>query len=168
MIRGYCAIGSQYSAIPPIKVMTTDRTVAKIGRSMKKRESMAGDPFSLRLLRVVGDSCVLDPAGGGATTAVWPSVGIGTRSGVISPRLPDLQDSTADDPVVRFQPFLDHPQTVFLERARRDPAGLDLVVGIEHIDVLPPLPVRRDGPIDDQERLVGHPDRQADFREPAG
>ena len=80
---------------------------------------------------------------------------------------PDLQHSAADDPVVRLQPLLDHPQAVVLERARRDPAGLDLVFGIEHVDVLQPL-VRRNGPIDDQERPVGYADRQADPHEHAG
>src|SRR5437764_12568275 len=38
VIRGYCEIGKKYSAIPPTSVMTSDNTVAKIGRSMKKRE----------------------------------------------------------------------------------------------------------------------------------
>ena len=38
VIRGYWAIGRNKSEIPPIKVMTTESTVAKIGRSMKNRE----------------------------------------------------------------------------------------------------------------------------------
>ena len=38
VIRGYWATGRKNSAIPPISVMTTDNTVAKTGRSMKKRE----------------------------------------------------------------------------------------------------------------------------------
>src|SRR5579871_5173287 len=41
VMRGYWAIGSETSAMPPISVMTTDSTVAKIGRSMKNRENMA-------------------------------------------------------------------------------------------------------------------------------
>ena len=41
MICGYCAIGRLNSAIPPVKVMTIDSTVAKMGRSMKKCEIMA-------------------------------------------------------------------------------------------------------------------------------
>ena len=40
VIRGYCAIGRNKSEIPPIKVMTTESTVAKIGRSIKNREIM--------------------------------------------------------------------------------------------------------------------------------
>src|SRR6516164_6477544 len=42
VMRGYCATGNaNFSAIQPISVMTTDSTVAKIGRSMKKREIMS-------------------------------------------------------------------------------------------------------------------------------
>ena len=43
-----------------------------------------------------------------------------------------------DHPVVRLEPFLDHAQAVLLERPGRDAPVLDLVVGIEHVDVLPP------------------------------
>src|SRR5260221_9673964 len=39
--RGYCEIGRKYRAIPPTSVMISDSTVAKIGRSMKKREIIA-------------------------------------------------------------------------------------------------------------------------------
>jgi hypothetical protein len=45
---GYCATGSVRSASPPISVMTTDSTVAKIGRSMKKLERMAQSPCQIR------------------------------------------------------------------------------------------------------------------------
>src|SRR5205807_4849413 len=41
-IGGYIAIGRAHSAIPPASVITIDRTVAKIGRSMKKRENTGG------------------------------------------------------------------------------------------------------------------------------
>src|SRR5437660_7755425 len=40
-IGGYIAMGSAHSAIAPASVITIDRTVAKIGRSMKKRENTA-------------------------------------------------------------------------------------------------------------------------------
>src|SRR5437588_8551534 len=43
-IGGYCAIGKENTASPPASVMTTDSTVAKIGRSMKKCEIMSGTP----------------------------------------------------------------------------------------------------------------------------
>ncbi len=40
-MSGYCAIGSVNTAIPPASVITIERTVAKMGRSIKKRENMA-------------------------------------------------------------------------------------------------------------------------------
>ena len=49
----------------------------------------------------------------------------------------------------------------------RDPAVLDLVLGVEHVDELQPL-VRRHGPVDDQQRRVRLADRQADPHEHAG
>src|ERR1700683_5408493 len=54
VIRGYWATGRYFSAMPPINVMTTDRTVAKIGRSMKKRANMPGASLvgSARTFRV--------------------------------------------------------------------------------------------------------------------
>jgi len=66
----------------------------------------------------------------------------------------DLLQCADDHPFVGLEPLGDHPQAVVLERPRRDPAVLDLVLGIEHVDVLQPL-VRRHGPVDDQERRVG-------------
>src|SRR4051794_22033675 len=42
VICGYCAIGSVKTAMPPVSVMTIDNTLAKIGRSMKKRENKSG------------------------------------------------------------------------------------------------------------------------------
>src|ERR1043166_9214356 len=41
---GYCAMGSLTSATTPTITMTIDSTLAKMGRSMKKRESM-DSPF---------------------------------------------------------------------------------------------------------------------------
>ena len=90
-----------------------------------------------------------------------------TRSGLISMRGRTCSSAPLTTQSSGLQPLLDHPQVVVLERAGRDPAGLDLVVGIEHIDVLQPL-VRRDGPITHQERPVGYADRQADSREHTG
>ena len=54
-IGGYIAIGRVKSAIPPARVITIDRTAAKIGRSMKKREIKAEPP---------GGSRVTDPTRG--------------------------------------------------------------------------------------------------------
>jgi hypothetical protein len=39
-ISGYCAIGSTRIAARPARMMKIDRTAAKIGRSMKKRENI--------------------------------------------------------------------------------------------------------------------------------
>src|SRR6185295_6604637 len=39
---GYCAIGSDWRATRPMMTMTIDRTVAKIGRSTKKRANIGG------------------------------------------------------------------------------------------------------------------------------
>src|SRR5208337_5475027 len=43
-------MGSAKSAIPPIRVMTTESTVAKIGRSMKKRAIMAQPRSAMELV----------------------------------------------------------------------------------------------------------------------
>src|SRR5205814_6914980 len=45
---GYCAIGSFWRATRPMITMTIDRTVAKIGRSTKKRANI-GPPLRRRL-----------------------------------------------------------------------------------------------------------------------
>ncbi len=44
VICGYCAIGSVQTATPPVSTMMMDTTVAKIGRSMKKRENKVRPP----------------------------------------------------------------------------------------------------------------------------
>src|SRR5947199_9536223 len=46
---GYCAIGSFWRATRPMITMTLDRTVAKIGRSTKKRANIG--PLLRRRLR---------------------------------------------------------------------------------------------------------------------
>ena len=42
---GYCATGSENSATPPIRIITTAMTFARTGRSMKNFEIMAGRYF---------------------------------------------------------------------------------------------------------------------------
>ena len=42
---GYCVSGRRVYAIPPQSVVTTESTVAKIGRSMKNRENMLAYRF---------------------------------------------------------------------------------------------------------------------------
>src|SRR5207247_2750950 len=49
---GYCAIGSFWRATRPMITMTIDRTVAKIGRSTKKRANIG--PLLRRRLRGLG------------------------------------------------------------------------------------------------------------------
>src|SRR4051794_1486486 len=96
VICGYCAIGKVNSAIPPARAMAMDSTVAKIGRSMKKRVSMSA------------------PHGGWAER--------GHRRG-LGPHLhvrPDLLERPHDDLVVRFQSTADRAHAVFLERPRDD------------------------------------------------
>src|SRR3954453_16423278 len=58
---GYCAIGNWLSATPPTMMITTDRTVAKIGRSIKKWE------ITDHLLRQFGRGV------GPAPTPSWPA-----------------------------------------------------------------------------------------------
>ncbi len=92
---------------------------------------------------------------------------MGTRSGLTCMRGRTCCKAADDDPLIRLEPLLDHAQAVVLERPGRDAPVLDLVVGIEHVDVLHPL-VRRHGPVDDQQRRVGFADRQADPHEHPG
>ena len=88
VIGGYWAIGRLNSAIPPVKVMTIDSTVAKMGRSMKKCEK-ATSPFSSpsngTLLLVPhdgGSPSTLFPAGRFLTWADCP-VGFSARLGLL-------------------------------------------------------------------------------------
>src|SRR4051812_6055690 len=50
VMGGYCASGRLNTETAPARVMTMDSTVAKMGRSMKKRENMVRT-CRLRLLR---------------------------------------------------------------------------------------------------------------------
>src|SRR4051812_3857582 len=142
VMRGYCATGREASAAPPMSVMTTLRTVAKMGRSMKKRDSMAGGPLlfgALILARAL--------RWGGPITRRFrflrcargvPRGGLGGRRprrgqrghgagfrGDLRVRA-HLLEPADEDPVVRLQPGDDLAQAVLLQRPRRDPAVLDL------------------------------------------
>src|ERR1700733_7080111 len=70
-MRGYCAMGKNASAMPPTRVITTDSTVAKIGRSMKKRESIGLHRYR-RLLTVARASPLSSFVNGGAQAAASP------------------------------------------------------------------------------------------------
>src|SRR5262245_58945406 len=50
VISGYCVIGSASRARAPARVMIRDSTVAKMGRSMKKRDITGAPPLELDLL----------------------------------------------------------------------------------------------------------------------
>src|SRR6478609_5355289 len=128
VIRGYCATGRWISAIPPISVIATDRTVAKIGRSMKNREITA----SSLSLRISGRGLV---RGLGRLGGLVPGGRLGERrhrnafGSHFCPR-PDLQEGPDHDPVVRLEPVRDDPQPVLLQCPGRDPPLLDLVVPV--------------------------------------
>src|SRR5262249_43348800 len=143
-----------------MSVMTTLRTVAKMGRSMKKRDSMASGPllFGASILARV----LVPGRGGPAAAGVFrsllgdrrrrrPQRGHGASLRLDLRVRPDLLEPADEDAVVRRQPLDDLAQAVVLERPGRDPAVLDLVVLIDDVDELCPL-VGADGPIDDQER----------------
>src|SRR6185312_11041212 len=85
VIRGYWATGREYSAIPPIRVITTESTVAKIGRSMKNFEIMDGagsagtserdcswPPPSLVAAGAIDRSPPVSPLGGGLHQPLLP------------------------------------------------------------------------------------------------
>ena len=164
-MRGYWAIGRKNSAIPPIKVMTTDSTVAKIGRSIKNREIMT--TASILGFSGCGAAGLARPAACGAASDCPASDGIGRASGLtcicartcwIAPTT--TQSSALDVP-------LHHAEAVFLQGPRLDAAGLGFILRVEHVNVLQAL-IGLDGPIDDQQRLVRLADRQPHAHEHAG
>src|ERR1700743_1502600 len=91
VIGGYCATGNVKSAIVPARAMAMDSTVAKIGRSMKKRVSISasrGGRIERRHRRLLGRH---------------PHV------------RPELLDRPHDDPVVLRQAARDRAEAVRLE-----------------------------------------------------
>src|SRR5262245_7331069 len=89
---GYCAIGSLITATPPMIRMTIERTVAKMGRSMKKRENI---PASLRVLGLRGRL--------GGLRARLPLVGLGQhglRFGIHGGARPRALDAVHDHQVL--------------------------------------------------------------------
>src|SRR5208283_2689213 len=101
---GYCATGSRTRATRPTRTITTERTVAKIGRSTKKRANMRG---ALSLL--------------GGRFGCW---GCCSRHGHLFGNdlhaFADALDAVDDDPVLRPEARLDDHQAVEV------PARLDL------------------------------------------
>src|SRR6266480_424459 len=118
-IGGYCATGKENTAMAPVSVMTTDSTVAKIGRSMKKCENMSDT--SLLARRRLSQ----------------------TRHGHLL-RLhlhvrADLLERPHGDPLALLQPLGDDAQAVRLERPGRDAAVHGLALRVDHVDVFQPL-----------------------------
>src|SRR5438477_11451158 len=54
VMSGYCDTGREYSPTNPARVMMTDSTLAKIGRSMKKRVNIASQETEDRGQRTAG------------------------------------------------------------------------------------------------------------------
>src|SRR5262249_35171536 len=77
---------------------------------------------------------------------------------------PHLRQPANEEPVVGLEALGDHAQAALWKRPGRDPAWLELVLGVEHVDELEPL-LGADGPVDDEEGRVRLADRQADADE---
>src|SRR4051794_17538266 len=113
VIRGYCATGRVTSAAAPTSVMHTLSTVAKIGRSMKKRDSMA-DGSSL-LAPLGGRSGFPSPGGGGRRRGrTQGRHGHGLRLDLHVRA--NLRQPADEHHVVRLQALGNHAQAVLLQR----------------------------------------------------
>src|SRR3954471_7568071 len=129
---GYWAIGSCVSATPPTIRNKIDRTVAKIGRSMKKCEITAG--------YLDGSLAEIGLRGLGPRRRLCRS-GLHRVDRVVDPRhLKTLND----DPIVGLEssalsPWKDHAHPVVLKPAGIHIPSLDHVLVIHHQDVLPIL-----------------------------
>src|SRR5579859_6595922 len=149
VMRGYCAIGRKASAMPPTSVITTESTVAKIGRSMKKREIMAkqtrrqGDNETRRQALLAFLLVSLSPC-----LLVCLHRLTERRHRRQSFRLhdhlrPHLLQRPDHDPILRSQlgawPRLDDAPAVGLQRPGLDAPLLYLVVGIDDVEVLDAL-----------------------------
>src|SRR4051794_17491276 len=105
-----------------MSVMHTLRTVAKIGRSMKKRDSMADRSSPL------GSTGGLGALAGRRSRwrrRAQRRHGRGLRLDLRARA--DLLEPADQDPIVGLQALVNHAQAVFLKRPGRDPAILDLV-----------------------------------------
>ena len=153
--------------------MTTESTVAKIGRSIKNREIMQDRFTSFRVLpglrmRSPGLRAVGRAAGGCSRRCICSaSDGIGPLLRLDFHLGADLLDRAHHDPIVRLDFPLDHAEAVFLQGPVLMRRVLDLVLRVEDVNVLQSL-IGLDGPIDDQQRFVRLADRQPDAHEHAG
>src|SRR5204862_3754669 len=130
---GYCAIGSFWRATRPMITMTIDRTVAKIGRSTKKRANIG--PLLRRRLRGLGR---------GGRPRAHVHLLRGHR-----PARPHALDPVHDHPVAG-RDALGHGAEPVLDRTELHRAVLDDILRVHDQDVLPVL-VGAD-------RAVGHED----------
>src|SRR5690349_21750743 len=105
VIRGYWAIGREASAMPPTSVMAALSTVAKIGRSIKKRESMADRPS---LLGSGGGLVVLSGGNGHRRRLAQRRHGPGLRLDLHLRT--SLLYASHEDPVVLVQALDNHAQ----------------------------------------------------------
>src|SRR2546427_11594261 len=130
---GYCAIGSFWRATRPMITMTIDRTVAKIGRSTKKRANIG--PLLRRRLRGLGR---------GGRPRAHAHLLRGHR-----PARPHALDPVHDHPVAG-RDALGHGAEPVLDRTELHRAVLNDILRVHDQDVLPVL-VGAD-------RAVGHED----------
>src|SRR5204862_4596553 len=129
---GYCAMGRLWSDTSPMITMTIERTVAKIGRSTKKRANIS---LLLRLRRRLrGGRCP------------WTHADLLRRHG--HPGAHAL-DAVHDHPLAGRQPFGDGPQPA-LDRAELHLTILDDVLVVHDQHVLAVL-VGADGAVAHQE-----------------
>src|SRR6516165_5117957 len=109
-------MGSDSTATVPARVMTSDSTVAKMGRSMKNREIMASQSSALTVSLVhalVLVSRLLTLDGHGHFFRLDSHLG------------PDHLQAADNNSFASFQPVRDDAQTIFLQRARLDAAVSD-------------------------------------------
>src|SRR6185503_20613458 len=133
-ISGYSETGRRNCAMTPMIRMISDRTEAKIGRSMKKWEKrMRKDPDERGLLRAGRDLARLRVDLGGR-----PHHRVG--------------EAVEHDAIVGLQ-ALAHDAQAFVEWSQGHRAALDDIVLVDHEHDLARL-VRHDGGVRDQQRIV--------------
>src|SRR5262245_28441688 len=121
-MSGYCATGSVQTAMPPARTMRIDRTEAKMGRSMKKRENMR---LASSLLTGGLASTVMTRRGGETSQGSWNArrggphhsgVGAGKPLAAFSLRLQKLHTpSKRMKNVAQYRPLVQHPIRIPME-----------------------------------------------------
>src|SRR5438105_8539312 len=175
---GYSLIGSDRIAISPAARMTSDRTTAKIGRSMKKREKrICVERWAWSVMR--GALCVergafgvsVEHRGGyaqrtahSAPRSAHSDVGLhdGGLGDDLHPRA-HAHQTVDDDALPRLQSRIDGAKPVDHATGRHRPI-LERVIGLQHEHELSIL-VRADGLILDQRRRALLPADEPHARE---